>query len=381
MIKARIALLVLGITSAILGANFSGISALVALEEISVESSKVCKECHVEIYNSWRNALHAMSMDDPIFMASYMESYFESRGESKSICLTCHAPVTRMNNDYDLKNEVTREGVSCDFCHTIKEVFPGRKGNPFEFDKQKTKRGPLSNTSSPAHKTEASSLFKSSTFCAGCHEYINDAGVNVLGTFSEWQNSPYSKEGIECQNCHMPLTEGLTVDSKIKSPSQKKINLHAISAAHSTEQLQKAAKVEIKRIDHDNNFIYVEVDVINIGSGHLIPTGIPTRKLVLWAELRTPNEYVADKRVYQRQLKNKEGKILERIHDILLHAADVVIDTRLKPRETRTERFIFARPKNKKITITARLEYLYVANVMSPTEMRVDMAVHSKEIK
>ncbi|MEW5901370.1 MAG: multiheme c-type cytochrome [Acidobacteriota bacterium] len=349
--------------------------------KISTTSSKVCQKCHVEIYNTWKNDLHAMSIEDPMFMASYMESYLLSTGEAKSLCLPCHAPVVNMNKDFDLKMEVTKEGVSCDFCHSIKAVHLDRTENRFEFDAGGKKRGPLLKSSSPAHETEPSDLFKSSEFCASCHEYTNAHGIVILGTFSEWKNSPYVNEDVQCQDCHMPLIEGNVADPKIKVPSQKMINRHAISAAHSTEQLEKAVRVEIKNVEKDSNFIYVEVEVANIGSGHAVPTGIPSRKLILWLELRTPNEYFAQNRIYQRLLKDQAGRNVEKVLDLFQNASEVAVDTRLKPREPKSESFVFATPKNKKITITARLEYLYVANTMSPTEIRVKMAEDSRELK
>ncbi len=345
-----------------------------------ITSSKMCKKCHEEIFGEWKNAMHSMSMDDPIFKASYMQAYFGTAGSAKFECLQCHAPFTLMNKDYDLTKDITQEGVSCDFCHSVKEVHPGNKSNPFVFDLGNTKRGPLSNTSSPAHDTEPSSLFKSSELCAGCHEYTNEREVTILGTYSEWKQSPYPGENTQCQNCHMPLIPGRTVREKIKKSAQKQINLHAISAGHSTEQLQKALDVKITKADIVTDFINVEVDVTNVGSGHVVPTGIPTRNLILLVELKTPNEYFVQQRVYQRLLVDEQGNLLSEIYDIFKNAAKVSLDTRLKPRETRTERFVFAVPKNKKITISARVEYLYKAKVLSPTEMRVKMAEDKKII-
>lgn len=343
-------------------------------EDSSLLSSKSCRECHVEIYDHWKNAMHSMALEDPIFQASYLEAYFNTQGEAKYNCLKCHAPATLVNKDYDLKMEVTKEGVSCDFCHSITKVNIDNKANPFDLELGKIKWGPLSKVSSPAHLTEASPLFKSSELCAGCHEYTNDKGVLILGTYSEWKRSPYASEGTTCQTCHMPLIDGSIVNSKIKSSGKKQINLHAISASHSVEQLRKAVRVEIKSINQDKDFIDVEVDVTNVGSGHWVPTGIPTRKLILWVELKTPNEYYTQQRVYLRQLADEQGSEVKKIGDIFLAAARVISDTRLKPRETRKERFIFAWPKNKKITITARVEYLYQANILSPTELRVKMS-------
>ncbi len=48
----------------------------------SIADSKNCKECHEEIYNHWKNAMHSMSIEDPIFKASYMEAYFKTAGEA-----------------------------------------------------------------------------------------------------------------------------------------------------------------------------------------------------------------------------------------------------------------------------------------------------------
>ncbi len=346
----------------------------------SIAASKNCKECHEEIYNHWKNAMHSMSIEDPIFKASYMEAYFKTAGEAKFNCLRCHAPIAFLNNDYDLKNKITKEGVNCDFCHSVKKVNIDNKDNPFELEIGETKRGPLSNVESPAHKTESSALFKSSELCAGCHEYTNRNGAKILGTYSEWKTSPYAEEGIHCQNCHMPLIPGKIVKSEIKSSNRKQINLHAISASRSTEQLRKALKVKIRNINKEEGIVEVVVGVTNVGSGHMVPTGIPSRKLILLVELKTPNEYFSQQRIYQKIMLDESRKEIKKDYDYFLKAAHVSFDNRLKPRETRVERFAFAMPKNKKITISARIEYLYKASVLRPTEIRVKMAEDIKSI-
>jgi hypothetical protein len=349
-------------------------------QEPGITSSKECKECHAEIYAHWKNAMHSMSIEDPIFKASYMESYFNTEGEAKYNCLRCHAPIALTNNDYDLKNEVTQEGVSCDFCHSIKKVNLNNRDNPFEFEIGDVKWGPLSNLDSPAHSTEPSPLFKSSELCAGCHEYTNDKGAKILGTYSEWKTSPYATEETQCQHCHMPLIPGKIVKPSVKTSSQKQINLHAISASHSTEQLRKAIKVEIQNITKEEDVIEVVVGVTNLGSGHMVPTGIPTRKLILYVELRAANEYFNQQRIYQRILVDESGNEIVKEGEVFLLAAETSFDNRIKPRETRIERFAFAMPKNRKITISAWIEYLYRTRVLTPTEMRVKMAEDSKTI-
>jgi RNase P subunit RPR2 len=380
MIKRKVVFPLLSTVFVVFFLSFLMGSKLTVSKEASITSSKECKECHAEIYDHWKNAMHSLSLEDPIFKASYMESYFNTAGEAKFNCLRCHAPIALINNDYDLKNEITKEGVSCDFCHTIKKVNLNNKDNPFEFETGDIKWGPLSNLDSPAHSTEPSPLFKSSELCSGCHEYVNDKGVKILGTFSEWKASPYAAEGTHCQDCHMPLIPGKIVKPEIKISSQKQINLHAISAGHSIEQLRKAINVDIKTVNREGDFIEVIVDVTNIGSGHMVPTGIPARKLILYVELRAPNEYFSQQRVYQRILVDESGDEIKKECEVFLKAAKTSFDNRIKPRETRTERFAFAQPRNRKVTITARMDYLYKTQVLSPTEMRVKMAEDSKII-
>jgi hypothetical protein len=380
MIRRKVILPILIIVFIVFLLSFLKGSKLTVSKEPSITSSKECKECHAEIYDHWKNAMHSMSIEDPIFKASFMESYFNTAGEAKYNCLRCHAPVALINNDYDLKNEVTNEGVSCDFCHSIKKVDLKNKDNPFEFETGDIKWGPLSDVDSPAHSTKPSPLFKSSELCSGCHEYVNDKGVKVLGTFSEWKASPYATEGIHCQDCHMPLIPGKIVKPEIKTSSQKQINLHAISASHSTEQLRKALSVDIKTINMEGDIIEVVVDVTNTGSGHMVPTGIPARKLILYVELRAPNEYFSQQRIYQRILVDETGNEIKKECEVFLKAAKTSFDNRINPRETRTERFAFAQPRNRKVTITARMDYLYRTQVLSPTEMRVKMAEDSKII-
>jgi hypothetical protein len=50
-------------------------------------------------------------------------------------------------------------------------------------------------------------FFESSEFCARCHQFANDSGVNgkpLENTFIEWQSSPQAAQGQVCQSCHMP---------------------------------------------------------------------------------------------------------------------------------------------------------------------------------
>jgi hypothetical protein len=378
-------------TAALLFVSASALMALPigSLQALSVSeseaprltSSESCKECHEEIHKSWKNDMHALSLDDPVFKSAYLEAYLNTKGNAKFNCLKCHAPMTWINNDFDLEKEITREGVTCDFCHSVKDVNLADTRAPYKFEKSGIKRGPLSNVSSPAHETAPSPLFKSSEFCAGCHEYTNEKGVTILGTYSEWKGSSYAAQGQPCQHCHMPLVAGNVVSSKTKSSGLKQVNLHAISASHSVEQLRRAVKVEIGEIKQDEDFIEVRVRVTNTGSGHKVPTGIPKRQLLLIVDVKTPTEYLTQQKIYTRILKDERGDEVKKECEVFLTAASDYFDNRIKPGETRVENFAFMRPKNRKITVSARAEYLYETTVLHGTEMRVQMSEDSRQLK
>lgn len=346
----------------------------------SLTSSAKCKECHQEIFDGWKNTTHALSIEDPIFKAAYLEAYFDTRGEAKLNCLRCHAPAVLINKDYDLEKEITSEGVTCDFCHSINKINLGDQRAPFKFENKRVKMGPMSDVVSPAHDTKLSSVFKSAELCAGCHEYVNDTGVKILGTYSEWKDSPYSAEGKQCQDCHMPLIAGRVVKDEIKSSNRKQVNVHDISAGHSVEQLKKAVLVELKNISADKNFIVVSVDLTNVGSGHMVPTGIPRRKLALIVDVKTPKEYLSQRKIYQRIMADDQGNEIKRDWELFRSGVKEVLDTRIKPREKKSESFTFVSPKSTDITVTARVEYLYEAMVLNPVEMRVVMAEVSQKI-
>lgn len=343
--------------------------------------SKACKECHEEIFNHWKIAQHSQSLEDPTFKLAFYDLYFKTQGKAKFNCLRCHAPIVMINNDYDLTNELTREGVTCNFCHSIKSIDLNNQAVPFEFETGETKWGPLKDVDSSAHQSGYSQFFESSELCAGCHEYTNAKGIKVLATYSEWKAGPYAAEGIQCQNCHMPLVEGANTNKEIKKSERKKINLHAIVAGHSVEQLKKALQLKIRKANKQDDLVEVIVEVTNSGSGHMIPTGIPTRKLILWVELASTSDTYSQKKEYERIMLDEEGKIIANINEIFDNSAKVSLDTRIKPRETRVERFVFTAPEGRRVRILARVEYQYKFNVLNPMEMRVKMAEDIKRLK
>jgi len=169
-------------------------------------SPEVCGECHQAIHAVWQESMHAKAWSDTVFQAAYRRA-LDAYGKSGSrVCLMCHAPTIRVGYDPDKNGDaLPSEGVTCDFCHSVKAVDLSDASDPFRLRLGKTKYGPLRHAQSPAHKIIHSKLHSRSEFCAPCHDYRNANGVAVLGTYSEWKKSSYAKKGKQCQNCHMPL--------------------------------------------------------------------------------------------------------------------------------------------------------------------------------
>ena len=102
----------------------------------------------------------------------------------------------------------------------------------------------------------------------------------------------------------------------------------------------------------------VAVVVTNDAAGHSVPGGLATKSLVLavGAEAADGKLQSRQERVYHRELKDDQGIVLQTVADMFLKAVSVGSDSRIKPRESRKERFTISLPSGAR-AIVARLEY------------------------
>jgi len=331
-------------------------------------SSRICGRCHVDIYNSWKNSLHAFSISDPVFDTAYMLATKEAGDAARKLCLRCHAPLTLSNGDYQLTQAVTAEGVTCDFCHTVTGVQLDDHRKPYTLQPGIVKRSILRHASSPKHDVAFSELHGKAEFCGGCHNYIAPNGTPIMTTYDEWREGPYAAEGKPCQHCHMALGAGRVVSRDIKETGPE-IHLHRL--IHDSDQLRSALKVEIVETVRQGRDLRVTVSVKNVGSGHKVPTGIPSREILLVVNVDAGGYTLKQERRYRRVLADKDGAELERDHQFFLHAASVVSDNRIAPREERLERFTFSVPKSGNFKVEADLTYQYAPLLLEPRPMVV----------
>lgn len=353
----------------------------VSLNKGSFNSATTCGKCHQMIFKDWKGSMHAGAISDPIFHAVFIEARNEGGEEAARLCLACHSPTTVSTKDFKLEQEISREGVTCDFCHSIRNVNLEQK-NPFEIDTTSgTKYGPFKNVTSPVHPTSYSENHEKSELCAGCHEFTNKHGVSILTTYSEWKNSPYGKEGKTCQHCHMGQRKGLVVSGEVEN-KEKYINSHAARGGHSITQLRKAIELEIGDVSNIGEKVKVVVKMKNVGSGHKVPTGIPSRRLVLTFQAKDSTGVLYEgKRVYQKVVADKDGNPIERDDHLFTKGASILKDNRLTPQETREEYFSFLVPKNREYILSASISYLYEPLLLQRTEMSIELSRSEKVVE
>ncbi|MDO8631203.1 MAG: multiheme c-type cytochrome [Phycisphaerales bacterium] len=354
-------------------------------------SSAVCGQCHQAIHAVWRQSLHATSWTNGVFQAG-LRRCMDTYGEDKSrLCLSCHAPMVRRGNDELAKESITREGISCDFCHSVHAVELTDPKDPVRFTIGKTKYGPLQHAQSPAHQIVNSELFKRSEFCAACHEYKNARGVTILGTYGEWKNSSYAKRGTQCQDCHMPLIPGRTVALDVKRDGSGMVNLHNISGSHDLERVRKAITLSVAGYEWMGDKLWVYVKVANEGSGHCFPTGLPMHRAVLEIALQKSGEVIGRREIpFEVVMLDENGRPIQREHEVFISAASVRSDSRLKPNEVRTIDISFRDIKPSRLEMTASLYYEYSTETLvvdekgeriEPVEMRFLVASRQHSMK
>lgn len=340
------------------------------------ESSQSCLQCHTDIFTLWNNSLHATAYSNSSFQASYLTVVLDEGKEAGHFCLQCHAPVAHFFNDYDLKSPLANEGVTCWFCHSVSSINKNKNiDNYYNLDTSGTVYGPYQTSSDKGHEAKYSPLHLSAEMCRGCHEYTNENGVGILETYNEWKESPYKKEDIYCQNCHMPIMIDLTVADN-SDISNYYVTAHEFRGGHSKINLTNAVNMTTDVVKSGDR-LDVKIMITNAESGHKLPTGIPIRKLVLTVKLNNADnvEISSSRKVYRKVLTDKYGTIIEKASKMFVDATSIYSDNRINPLETRVENFIFVVPKGmKNYKIEAVLCYEYSRPMLKEELVRIQMA-------
>lgn len=320
-------------------------------------TSDTCGSCHRDIYRMWRDSAHAEAGENPFFTEVLDEIRQTRKPELVRSCLECHAPMAILGDDPDMQRSASREGVSCEYCHSLVEVELTGRGAVPRLDVGRVKRGTIAEADSPAHEVAFSELHRTARVCAPCHEFVSPDGLAILTTYSEWAASRAAQRGETCQGCHMALTEGRVVDPRVERDSSARVNLHEMPGGHSLQQLLKALDVKFSP-ERTADGLNVAVRLVNEGAGHAVPTGMPGRRIVMVVEVSTSGgKAFREERVYAKTFSDAEGRRIDHVADYFAGGTRLDSDTRIRADETRTEVFGFPVPATDNASITVKLHY------------------------
>jgi hypothetical protein len=249
------------------------------------ESAKKCRACHPGFYEQWSQSMMSQAFThewDEIEYFDLAVAHSKAKPGIKDVvdgCNGCHTPLAFMGGPLPparpSENTMANESVSCEVCHLIQSA---QSDPPFNFSylikPGMTKYSSRVNeTESPAHGIVATDFFRTTEFCGNCHNEKNPFGVWVKSTQLEWKEGPYAKEGIRCQDCHMPKAGyQYALMGKLYSDAR----LHLFHGAHDPGKVRGTIELRIQpdiREAEPGETIVFSVALFNQKTGHKFPTG------------------------------------------------------------------------------------------------------------
>ena len=352
-------------------------------------SPETCGGCHDNIYAQWKGSLHNLALSDIIYTeaadAGLMGLTDKDEIAEAEHCQICHTPVGFITG-YPLKtsdnrskiSEIAKQGIQCDYCHSITGAYASynaqykyEPGNGEE--NPGVKRGPFKDSVSDYHKCSFSEFHTKSEMCGTCHDVKHvKFGTPLETTYQEWQNSPYKKQGVQCQDCHMYQRPGVAATAsteRIKNPGsaaadsikREHIFTHyfvggnsAIPAGEKNSTLVSMAEERLKnsvviKVDPKTEAGKIVVRILNNGAGHYVPTGLTnvrqvwlkvmvkdgSGKIIYTTGVPDKKGYLpADAIVYNTVFGDGKGKPTGNV----AKAREILKDNRLKPLEERVEK-------------------------------------------
>jgi len=250
-----------------------------------------CGSCHEGIFRQWRETLMAQAFTHKWDEIEYFELALPHALKEPKVagvkegCNGCHAPLAFLAGDIPPKRpeEKTRanEGVSCEICHSICGYAGGDAFNfNWAMDPGETVRA-LEDRDLAEHPVKEAEIFGTTKICGTCHNEKSPFGVWVKATQLEWEEGPYAKQGVLCQDCHMPKAEGLIAGS---SEKKKPFPQHLFKGAHDPSKLRGAIELTIRPDEAEakpGDTVVISAELFNAKAGHKIPSG-SVEERVLW---------------------------------------------------------------------------------------------------
>ena len=250
------------------------------------EPAAKCRSCHPGLYEQWSQAMMSQAYThewDEIEYFDLAVAHAKAKPELKDAvdgCNGCHTPLAFMGGGQfppprPSEKSMANESVSCEVCHLIQSA---QTDPPYNFSylikPGMTKyAGRTPEIESPAHKIVQSDFFRTTEFCGNCHNEKNPFGVWVKSTQLEWKEGPYAKEGVRCQDCHMPKAE---YQYALMGTTHNDARLHLFHGAHDPGKVRGTIELRIQpdlREAEPGETVVFNVALFNQKTGHKFPTG------------------------------------------------------------------------------------------------------------
>jgi hypothetical protein len=280
---------------------------------IAGSSASACGNCHPSIVEQWIGNGHGRATSNARFYSLYNGTdlsgansvgpgYLDDFPNTAGNCANCHAPGAGLDGYLSTSMNSVRDVITatihCDYCHKIgdvylnpvtRSVYPNAPGVRSQLMLRPPPGdniffGPYDDIHDPDTRLP---LISESAYCAPCHQF-SMWGTPIYQSFDEWLNSPYAKDGVTCQKCHMPpngdayfaLPEvGGLVHPPERIPSHLDRGALDVGLLRNSVEMTAAAR----RVD---DRVEVTVSITNTNVGHHVPTDHPGRHLILTVRAR-----------------------------------------------------------------------------------------------
>ncbi|MCF8227385.1 MAG: NapC/NirT family cytochrome c [Bacteroidales bacterium] len=294
------------------------------------ESPEYCgASCHVQFYRQWEQAMMSQAYTHHWDEIEYFElavPHSENDPDFEGVhdgCNGCHTPMAYLAGDVPPprpeEGSRANESVSCDVCHTI----TGFEGDvPFNFNyiiepgqtKYSSRKG---EKDSPNHEIKVSELHAKSEFCGICHNEKSPFDTWVKSTHLEWKEGPYAKEGVQCQDCHMPKARFRTA---AMGTTYDDTRMHLFHGAHSPTKIKGVVELRMNpdiRQAVPGEPVVFTLSLFNQKTGHKFPTG-SVEDRILWVHVEAED---AEGNVYHLPVDKKdfEGEEYTIASDVLAY--------------------------------------------------------------
>jgi len=248
-----------------------------------LQDPATCMQCHPQHHEQWSGSMHAYASDDPVFLAMNKRGQRETGGKLGDFCVRCHAPMAVTlgltdGRDFDpAAMPPQARGVTCYFCHNVKEVGEDHNNGLLIAGDQTMRGGARDPVKNTAHRSVYDPLMDSdlnqSELCGSCHDIIVPqeinsvpGGVAVERTFAEWKTTIFATVEdpafhLTCGACHMKSKDDVIADAPDLSVPSRRGGFHehmwpAIDQALTSFPELEAQAAGIKR-DLDPSIIVV----------------------------------------------------------------------------------------------------------------------------